>query len=212
MVLKPTSLASALVLVFAAWQAYGTLARMPAFNRSLQVEAVTGHPWPAVIQSLFEHSEYLYQMAHDRRAMGAEEVLIEGLEAIPSGDILAERSQMARADLIESLRHAPANAYAWALLAHVEYDLGDRQAASTALRNSQLYARNDARIALGRLFLLARVAAEPEEDDISRQMLDSELVAANVEIMRAYEPNRLRVVLESFPELAELVEMEHGEK
>lgn len=202
MVPRPKCLANALVLLFAAWQACGTLGRMPAFNRSLQVAAAAGSSRPAVTQSMYDYSEYLHQVAHDWYALGAEEVLKGGPEAIPSQRVLARRIRAARDEPMESLRHAPANAYAWSLLVTAQYDLGHRRGALSALRASQQHATKDARTAFRRTLLLARMISGPCFDTASRETPVSDLVLANLEIMQVHSPNRLRYVLQTYPDLA----------
>lgn len=188
--------------VLAGWQTGATLSRTPAFNKTLRVPAVTGGTQPALVSSMYHQGEYLYQIAHDWRAMAAEEVLTAGLEHLPPPDVLRQRSRQARAALLASLRVDPANAYAWTLLAVTEYGLDNPEEALAALETSQSFAPYDPRLAFRRLLLLGQVASNPDPGDADRALFAPHIVDPNVDILTRYYPPGRGVLSAAYPALA----------
>ena len=207
-----SSLASLMVLVFAGWQAFDTLFRTPAFNRSLQVEAVTGGARPALTRAMYHHGEYLYQIAHDWRAKNADEVLRGGVEALPSEDTIRRRSLQAREILTESLRFDPANAYAWALLAFSEFTLGNRKAALLALQTSQQLAPYSRELAFRRLLFLGRVASMPQEGYSVTPSISLDIAKHDVQTLRAHQEGKLFALAKAYPVLDEALSLDDEDR
>lgn len=160
------ALASLAVLVFASWQAATTLANTPAFNNQLRVEVPEGGTRPLLVQSMYDHAGYLYQVGYGY----AHSLAFASKPGLSNPETLLETIRgnfnLSRTHTEASLNRNPANAHAWTVLATSLRALSQKDAALEAYRNSIALAPYSGTLATSRLRFVskadARVRAEPE--------------------------------------------------
>lgn len=188
------------LLAFALWQTGTTLTRTPALNGSLLVEAADGGRLPRFLPVMHSYPDYLYKMAYDWRNQPASSGLagvsgqsrsgegmftrlrrLQGLlmQALVAQSVnpASERHARRSRDLVtDSLRLQPANPAGWILLAQVEDNLGDREAALDAYLTSQHLAPHSTTLAAMRLGFLNDFLEDPEGQVMARSMIDPQIV------------------------------------
>lgn len=159
----PLRFASLGFLLFACWHMIETFSVRPAFNRSLQVEVVTGGKRPLMQKSMYSDAEYLFQIAYGYQNSIAAPLLLEGVDAMPSAEVVAENSHKARSYATESLRISPGNPMAWLVLASADLSWGaPAEEIVSALQKSYATAPHNSEVAALRLhtaILLAYAAS-----------------------------------------------------
>lgn len=187
------ALAPAAFLVVAGWHLTATLARTPAFNAGLRVEAPDGGAFPHFLPAMYSTPDYLLEIGRDwattpgttadgvlesltrRGAEGGMFTRLRRIAALVAADAWtqdeaehAAKARRARDLVTESLRLGPANPDAWLLLAEVNRDLGDLQAAVDAYEVSRVLAPHSTTFALMRLGFLERLLASEGGREIAR--------------------------------------------
>ena len=193
--------ASLLFLVFAGWQAYGTLAQAPAFNGALRVEAVTGGTRPGVMASMYDHPEYLYQVANDWTFKTLFGSMPSGEETAPAADLLEASALRTRDIVTDSLRLRPANTAAWLLLANAELSLGDRDAALAAIEKSRDLAPYSSALAFKRLQFLGRFTADRAGAEAALRAVSPDQVQVDVQTLEMHRPGLFETWLAPYPGL-----------
>jgi len=173
------------VLVFAAWQVAATLSRTPAFNRSLQVEAATGSTLPALLQANYNRADYYYWISLGwQTRTGQEKIHVEAPTPVLV-ETIQRRNRLIRDMATESLRHNPASAHTWMLLARVKAELGDAEGALEAWQASFDWAPHNSSLSFERLVFLIRFMIDPAGWDLALSRIDPDMVRVGLETIMA---------------------------
>lgn len=180
-----------------------TLGRTPAFNRTLQVDTVLGTARPALLQSMYDRAEYLYQVAFSYRAMAAQEILTGGAEAMPTVEVYRARMVEASRIAEDCLRLSPGHADAWMLLAQAEAILDHPDRVITAYRNSLARTPYNRRLAFRRLMFA--LGPNTQKDDVLRPALaeDLAMVETDIRTLHSHAPASLARFEATFPGMHE---------
>ncbi|MGR3803825.1 hypothetical protein [Marinibacterium profundimaris] len=194
----PAPILSFGLLVLVWTQIVTTTGSAPAFNRTLQSKAVTGGNRPVALPAMYDRAEYEYQIAYG--AARADLLRLESptlYAASPASDPGAAR-QIARASARASLSQAPANAYAWLVLAEAEMAAGQDRQAVQALAASAMFAPNSWDIAERRASLGAMLhRTAPDHAAALRPILDRDIA-----LLSKHLPDALSDLADIFPDIA----------
>ena len=172
----------------AAWLAVDLTTRMPAVEASLRLYDPDGE-WRRVTgAALYDHGDYAYESGMRAFLLALE------TEELAQASLAAERFEQAT-------RSAPANAYAWAMLAWSRAFLEDEAGAMTAQRRSWALAPFNATLSRERLPL---VTAVERPFRIGEQMA----IARDLRVAARVHPRFLALFLRNHPRLAALADAE----
>jgi hypothetical protein len=176
------------MVALAAWLAVDLTTRMPAFEGSLRLYDPDGE-WRRVTgAALYDHGDYAYESGMRAFLLALE------TEELAQATLAAARFEQAT-------RVAPANAYAWAMLAWAEAFLEDEEAAMTAQRRSWALAPFNATLSRERLPLVAAVERPLE-------MSEQIAVARDLRVAARVHPRFLTLFLHENPRIAALADAE----
>ena len=184
MKLSLLSLASLLFLVFAGWQAVGTLSRTPAFNRSLQVEAAAGGRIPRFTEAMYDRAAYNYRIALEWYYQTFTASLPGEEGSVLQKAALEDRFRRVLDAAVESLRHSPGDPFAWMLVARAEAAFGNRERALEAYLRSFDLAPHNALRAVDRMQFLIQFMSETEGRDLALATIPPAAVHSDLQTMK----------------------------
>lgn len=181
---------SGALFAFGAVSLYSVVQSAPALVQDLRLDAPQSDWRPrsnAALFELYDNSRYLRERADAfLRAMGEEDTQVQN--ALTSLDLA-----------LQGVEAAPADAYAWTLLAAASVANGLDDTARVALAHSRILAPYNMSLAFERI-ALAWVEEMPLSEDVRTGL------ARDVAVAERFRPDMLRRALEDYPEIAAVVE------
>jgi len=179
------------VFIFASWQMLDTFSARPAFNRSLQVEAVTGGQRPPMQQSLYSQAEYLFQIAYGYQNALAVSVLSGGFENLPSAEEIAANTSTARKLALESLKKSPGKSEAWLVVAGSCDPFFELDLMIKSIVNSFSVAPTDQSAAFSRLLISLPTLGEDLPEQALRHPELMLAIRSDLALLSQTDPRRL---------------------
>lgn len=189
-------LTSLTVLVFAAWQGFGFLMATPAFNQHLQIEGVGGRTRPILTRAMYDPADYLYQTSYAYAHSAAQTLLRGGVLNFFSIKAMKENNLAARSYAEKSLRHNPANAHAWMIVATTRRAAGQYAEAQFAYENATELAPYSASLAFPRLLFVAGDRSGNALSAFTREAVERDLL-----VLETYRSATFRLVQKRYPDL-----------